>query len=68
VKRLALLVLATAALATGVPAAQATVKTCDNVPVFFDCYHWGPNGVEHCTVWVYPHCINDLSDVLGPIS
>jgi hypothetical protein len=56
-KRLVLAVAALGALSVALPA-HATVITCDNLPVMVECYHWGPNGVQHCEVWVRPYCIN----------
>ncbi|HEX8002057.1 MAG TPA: hypothetical protein VF519_05120 [Mycobacteriales bacterium] len=52
-KRLLLAGVAAAALGgTFAQPSNATIITCDNMPVMVSCYHWGPNGVEHCTVYV----------------
>jgi hypothetical protein len=63
VKRLLLLAVACTGIATATVPAHATVITCDNLPVMVNCFHWGPNGVEHCDVWVRPSCI-ELDDIL----
>lgn len=57
-KRLVLAAIIAAAFAGPVPAAQATIVICDNMPVFANCFHCHPGaGCTHCTLWVRPYCV-----------